>query len=180
MSTFQSFYLNPCILRCINHCRRYRYSLLSSGNLTAHESSHLVLLGSPPDTVHEFSLRKTKTSTPLIPGGSTAGISETGHHLCYSGLQIQGTANSPASTEAFNRFFYVTARPGSRFVLYLQNSCLVKWILCRILCFPVLTQPGFLFSKLPEELFHQFLALLFQHPLHDLYLMVKPVHLQKI
>ncbi len=92
--------INPCILCCIFRCRRYRYRKLGSGNLTAHGSAHLVLLGSPPDTVHEFPLRETKTSTPLLPGGSTSKISETEHHPCYSGLQVQGTAVSPASTEA--------------------------------------------------------------------------------
>jgi len=59
-----------------------------------------VLLGSPPDTVHEFPLRETKTSTPLIPGSSTINASEAEHHPCCSGLQVQGTAISPASTEA--------------------------------------------------------------------------------
>ncbi len=38
-------------------------SLLSSGLLTAHHPYHLMLLGSPPDMVHEEQLRKARTST---------------------------------------------------------------------------------------------------------------------
>ncbi len=51
--------------------RRYPDSLLGSGTLTAHGSFRLVLLRSRPDTVHEFPLRKTRASTPLIRGGPT-------------------------------------------------------------------------------------------------------------
>lgn len=56
-----------------------------------------MLLGSPPDTVHEFSLRKTKTSTPHTLGSFAIDLSETEHHPCYSGLQVQGTATTPAA-----------------------------------------------------------------------------------
>ena len=56
-----------------------------------------MLLGSPPDTVHEFPLRKTKTSSPLISGGSAINASETEHHPCYSGFQVQGAAAPPAA-----------------------------------------------------------------------------------
>ena len=48
--------------------RRYPDSQLGPGSLTAHRRSHLVLLHSCPDTVHEVLLRKTQTSTPLIRG----------------------------------------------------------------------------------------------------------------
>ena len=63
-----------------------------------------MLLGSPPDTVHEFSLRKTKTSTPHTLGSFAIDLSETEHHPCYSGLQVQGAADSPASTEIYCNF----------------------------------------------------------------------------
>ena len=47
---------------------RYLHSLLGNGSLAAHEESHLMLLGSPPDMVREHSLRKTVSSTPLMKG----------------------------------------------------------------------------------------------------------------
>lgn len=51
--------------------RRYLYSQLGPGTLTAHKSVRLVLLHSCPDTVQRFPLRKTKTSTPLTRGSFT-------------------------------------------------------------------------------------------------------------
>ena len=48
--------------------RRYPDSQLGPGFLAAHRGTHLVLLHSCPDTVHEVLLRKTQTSTPLIRG----------------------------------------------------------------------------------------------------------------
>ena len=53
-----------------SHHKRYSYSLLGPGTLTAHRRFHLVLLHSCPDTVHRFPLRKTQTSTPLTQGSS--------------------------------------------------------------------------------------------------------------
>lgn len=51
--------------------RRYFYSQLGPGALTAHRRVCLALLHSWPDAVHRFLLRKTQTSTPLIEGSST-------------------------------------------------------------------------------------------------------------
>ena len=48
------------------HHTRYLHSQLGNGCLAAHRVDCLVLLGSPPDTVHRALLRKTKSSTPLI------------------------------------------------------------------------------------------------------------------
>ena len=45
---------------------RYPDSQLRNGNLAAHRVDCLVLLGSPPDTIHRALLRKTRSSTPLI------------------------------------------------------------------------------------------------------------------
>ena len=56
-----------------------------------------MLLRSRPDTVHRFLSRKTQTSTPLTKGSPTRRRPDTNHHPCYSGLQVQGTANSPAA-----------------------------------------------------------------------------------
>ena len=44
---------------------RYPRSQLGNGNLAAHETIRLMLLGSPPDMVRGISLRKTNPSTPL-------------------------------------------------------------------------------------------------------------------
>ena len=79
------------------HHKRYSYSLLGPGTLTAHRRFCLVLLHSCPDTVHRFLLRKTQTSTPLIEGSSTERNPSVWHHPCCSGLQVQGTAISPAA-----------------------------------------------------------------------------------
>ena len=102
ISSIILFIINPCILLCRNRRKRYQRCQLSPGTPVAHESSHLVLLGSPPDTVREFPLHKTKTSTSHTLGSFADNSSEAEHHPCYSGLQVQGTANSPASTEVLN------------------------------------------------------------------------------
>ena len=78
-----------------NH-RRYPCSQLGPGTLASHERSCLVLLRSRPDTVHRFPLRKTQTSTPLTRGSPTIRRPQSNQHPCYSGLQVQDTANSPA------------------------------------------------------------------------------------
>ena len=75
---------------------RYPYSLLRPGSLAAHRGFRLVLLHSCPDTVHRILLRKTQTSTPLIRGKLRRMSPEAGQHPCCSGLQVQGTAISPA------------------------------------------------------------------------------------
>ncbi len=56
-----------------------------------------MLLGPPPDTVHGAPVRGTISSSRLTwvrrhSTGPGAGI-----HPCYSGSQVQGTANSPTS-----------------------------------------------------------------------------------
>ena len=56
-----------------------------------------MLLGSPPDMVHGFPLRKTILSTPLARARQYKTRPGVGIHPCYSGLQVQGTANAPTS-----------------------------------------------------------------------------------
>ena len=56
-----------------------------------------MLLGLPPDMVHGTTLRKTGSSTLLTEGRQHAGGPGAGIHPCCSGLQVQGTANSPTS-----------------------------------------------------------------------------------
>jgi len=72
-------------------------SQLKIGNPTAHEKIHLMLLGSPPDMVHGFPLRQTNFSTPLTRADNTQTSPGVGIRPCCSGLQVQGTANSPTS-----------------------------------------------------------------------------------
>ena len=56
-----------------------------------------MLLRLRPDTVRRVLLRKTQTSTPLTKGSPTVDIPQENYHPCYSGLQVQGTANTPAA-----------------------------------------------------------------------------------
>ena len=76
---------------------RYPGSRLRSGNPAAQVAVRLVLLGSPPDTVHGAALRRTDPSTPLTEVGRHNIGPGAGIHPCCSGLQVQGTANSPTS-----------------------------------------------------------------------------------
>ena len=70
---------------------------LEIGNLTAHKKILLMLLGSPPDMVRGISLRQTNLSTRNIRVNSTQTSPGVGIHPCCSGLQAEGTANSPTS-----------------------------------------------------------------------------------
>ena len=89
--------------------KRYRCSWLSPGTLTAHGRSSLVLLHSWPDTVHWFPLRETQTSTLLTAGCSTNQDPRLKHHPCCSGLQVQGTAISPAARKLYNIFQHMVS-----------------------------------------------------------------------
>ena len=86
-----------CVVRRTRSNERYPGSKLNPGTLTAPERFHLVLLRSRPDTVHGFSSRKTQISTPHTRGGFTRPMPSAQHHPCYSGLQVQGTATTPAA-----------------------------------------------------------------------------------
>ena len=86
-----------CAVRRARSNERYPGSKLNPGTLTAPERFHLVLLRSRPDTVHGFSSRKTQISTPHTRGGFTRPMPSAQHHPCYSGLQVQGTATTPAA-----------------------------------------------------------------------------------
>jgi len=76
---------------------RYASSRLGSGYLAAHEKHRLMLLGSPPDMVHGFPLRKTESSTLLTGVRRHIAPPRPGIRPCCSGLQVQGTASSPVS-----------------------------------------------------------------------------------
>lgn len=81
---------------------RYRVRNLKTGFLAAHRNFRLMLLGSPPDMVRELRLRKTHLSTASDTSCRTAAALIMTSHPCYSGLQVQGTANSPASMTIFH------------------------------------------------------------------------------
>ena len=76
---------------------RYNGSRLKPGILAAHEKHLLMLLGSPPDMVRGFPLRKTGSSTLLTE------VSNTVHTLgrefvpAIADCRLQGTAGSPTS-----------------------------------------------------------------------------------
>ena len=76
---------------------RYPGSRLRSGTPAAQLTVRLVLLGSPPDTVHGATLRGTDPSSLLTRVRRHNAVPGAGIHPCYSGLQVQGTANSPTS-----------------------------------------------------------------------------------
>ena len=76
---------------------RYPGSRLRSGNPAAQVAVRLVLLGSPPDTVHGAALRGTDPSSLLTWVRRHNAVPGAGIHPCCSGLQVQGTANSPTS-----------------------------------------------------------------------------------
>ena len=76
---------------------RYPGSRLRSGNPAAQIAVRLVLLGSPPDTVHGTPLRRAGPSSLLIRVRRHNGIPGAGIHPCCSGLQVEGTAISPTS-----------------------------------------------------------------------------------
>ena len=76
---------------------RYLNSRLKDSNPAAHAAGRLVLLGSPPDTVHGAALRGTGLSSLLIQVRRHIARPGTGIHPCFSGLQVQGTAISPTS-----------------------------------------------------------------------------------
>ena len=72
---------------------------LLPGKPAAHRRNRLMLLPPGPDMVHNTLLHRTQSSTPpnrhLTFRKTNLGK---GIQLCYSGLQIQGTANSPLGT----------------------------------------------------------------------------------
>ena len=79
------------------HYARYLNSRLRSGSPAAHAHIRLVLLGSPPDTVHGWTLRRPDPSSLLIQVRRHSVTPGAGIHPCCSGLQVQGTAISPVS-----------------------------------------------------------------------------------
>ena len=76
---------------------RYLDSRLKNSDPTAHGADRLVLLGSPPDTVHGTPLRGTGLSSLLIQGRRHITRPGAGIHPRCSGLRVQGTAISPTS-----------------------------------------------------------------------------------
>ena len=76
---------------------RYVDSRLKNSNPAAHAANRLVLLGSPPDTVHGATLRRTGLSSLLIQVRRHITRPGVGIHSRCSGLRVQGTAISPTS-----------------------------------------------------------------------------------
>ena len=60
-----------------------------------------MLLGSPPDMVHSFQLRKTHSSTQRMCFFRKRSILKKGIYPCYSGFQVQGTATAPTGMASF-------------------------------------------------------------------------------
>ncbi len=77
---------------------RYLGSWLKSGRPEAHRLACLPLLPSEPDGVHKRLLHRARFSTLLAKVRPQRLYPRSGIQPCYSGLQVQGTANSPSST----------------------------------------------------------------------------------
>ena len=117
-----------------------------------------MLLHSCPDTVHRFLLRKTQTSTPLFRGSPTVKTPSVGQHPCYSGLQVQGTANSPAVRKLYDLVLYdgMTCRPSACLVYMaaavlssrsLTNKHCIKIHKNKFYCFFIIFYPRILQQK---------------------------------
>ena len=105
---------------------RYPCSQLGNGSLAAHGEVHLMLLGSPPDMVRGSPLRKTDSSSPLTWVRRYSACPRAGIHPCCSGLQIQGTANSPTSAALpqagpVTKLFYFTRKRSNTQYLFKRN-----------------------------------------------------------
>ena len=92
---------NCAILCCRNLPKRKRRRWLLQSYLMAHANIRLELLHSCPDTVHGITLHKTLRSTFLTARKPSINYVEKGVQLCYSGLQIQGAANSPPTRSLY-------------------------------------------------------------------------------
>ena len=77
-------------------------SLLRTGNLAAHAAHRLMLLDPSPDMVHGSALRKTRSSTQEKELIRRRSALRRGIHPCCSGLQVQGSAISPAGMAYFH------------------------------------------------------------------------------
>ncbi len=114
-----------CNLFCVRKPKRKRRRQLLQSYLMAHAQIRLVLLHPCPDTVHGNALHKTLLSTPLTACGPSIGAPERDIRLCCSGLQIQGTADSPPSTVRSlytNFLFLASVLPGPRQDFFLKKE----------------------------------------------------------
>ena len=93
-----------CLLKNKKNCATFFAKTYRSGNAAGDsckatlwhtQTIRLELLHSCPDTVHGITLHKTLWSTFLTARKPPIHFVEKGIQLCYSGLQIQGAANSP-------------------------------------------------------------------------------------
>ena len=95
----------------------------------AHANFRLVLLHSCPDTVHGITLHKTLLSTFLTARKPSINLVEKGVQLCYSGLQIQGAANSPPTRSLYIIYhFFIKS---NLFYLFLKGKILsnpAEWL----------------------------------------------------
>ncbi len=77
--------------------KRYLDSQLNPGTLTTPGRFCLVLLRSRPDTVHRFPSHETRIFNVAYQGQLCRSTPSAQYHPCYSGLQVQGTASTPAA-----------------------------------------------------------------------------------
>lgn len=72
-------------------------SQLKTDDSAAHIAFYLLLLPSGPDRVHSATLHRIHFSAPLSNSIHRKRMPGEGIQPCWSGLQVQGTANSPPS-----------------------------------------------------------------------------------
>ncbi len=72
-------------------------SQLKTDDSAAHIAFYLLLLPSGPDRVHSATLHRIHFSAPLSNSVHRKRMPGEGIQPCWSGLQVQGTANSPPS-----------------------------------------------------------------------------------
>ena len=85
------------------------------------QTIRLELLHSCPDTVHGITLHKTLRSTFLTARKPSINFVEKGIRFCYSGLQIQGAANSPPTRSLYIIKHFI--RKSKRFCRLFYRLC---------------------------------------------------------
>ena len=108
--------------RCKTLYARYPGSRLRNGVPAAHVRSRLVLLGSPPDTVHGRTLRRTDPSSLLSWVRRHRTLPRAGIRPCCSGLQVQGSAASPVSAALPQTGTCLLARKSDTKALYIISA----------------------------------------------------------
>ena len=130
MRFINSKFFFSCIARRMYLHKRYLDSQLDPGTLTTPGRFCLVLLRSRPDTVHRFPSHETRIFNVAYQGQLCRSTPSAQYHPCYSGLQVQGTASTPAARDLILQCFLkkVNGLAGSiDFLSAMRLSAVVKY-----------------------------------------------------